>query len=177
MVKQWQNSVHKYRWSPTCLFLLTAIIQIKQKNDSWSKIQSFIHSLTWFFFSSCLLFTRLSPVLLLRSQIQPLLWAKDVEPYAAPCWRLLLRRGQQPEEEGAPAPEFQPRLWPESSSPQTQRCPGQGASPAGRAQPGGSGDGKRAGLRFPQGNRSPLTCPKASSPRHISETWNQVSVE
>lgn len=104
--------------------------------------------------------SRLSPVLSLHSQIQPVLRAKDIEPYTAPCWWPLPGCGQQPKEEGSPAPEFQPWPRPQSNGSQTQRCPRQGASPADRAQSGCSGDGERAGLLFPEGNQASLECNK-----------------
>lgn len=113
-----------------------------------------MHFLTWHLFVlSCSLLSSLPS---LQSQIQPVLRAKDIKPCTAPRWRPLPRCGQQPEEEGSPAPKFQ--LWPrpQSASSQTQLWSRQGENPASRAQPSGSGDGERAGLLFPQGKQASL---------------------
>lgn len=88
----------------------------------------------------------------LHSQIQPVLWAKDIEPHEAPSWRPLSGCGQQPEEEGSPAPKFQSQAWLRLVSLQTKLCPRRGANPTSGAQPGRSTDGERAGLLLPQGN-------------------------
>lgn len=96
--------------------------------------------------------SHLSPVLSLPSQIQPVLRAKDIEPYAPPCWWPLPRHEQQPEEEGPPTPKFKPWPRPQSASSQTQLDPRQRASPASWAQPGRSSE--RAGLLLPKGNQT-----------------------
>lgn len=95
----------------------------------------------------------------LLSQVQPVLRAKVTEPCAGPRRRTRPRCGQRPEEEGSPAPRPRPRprTWPEYTSSQSERWSRRRENPACRAQPGGGGDGERAGLLLlPQGNWASL---------------------